>query len=210
MQKKYKNKEVILLALSDESLATVSSFVKKNNINYIVGTDAKPTFKKFGARGYPTIFVIDAKGTVAYRGSNPEAATKSLEKTLKDKPSDPEDGGLEEAAAKAAFEKALELYKKKDYAKALKALEQITKEYKDTEIAKKAAVRIKRMKADKKIMEKIREAEEKKRCETWLETARNLAQNGKRAEAAEYYQKIIDEYPYSSFADIAKTELAGL
>jgi TolA-binding protein len=210
MQKKHKNKGMILLAISDEPLSKVSPFVKKNSVNYIVGADAKSAFKAFGVSGYPTIFVIDATGTVAYRGYDFNQAARTLEKALKDKPADAEVSGLEEAAAKADYEKALKLYKAKDYAKAIKGFEQVTADFKGTDAARKAAAKIKSMKASRKIMAKIRAAEEKKQCEDWLDMARMLARDGQRDKAAEYYQKVINEYPDSSFADIAKTEMTAL
>jgi tetratricopeptide (TPR) repeat protein len=210
MQKKHKNKDMILLALSDEPSMKVSPFVKKNDINYIVGTAANSTFKAFGVKAYPTIFVIGTDGKVLYAGHGFDEATKSLDKALKDKPEASEEGSLEDAAAKAAYDNGLRLYQKKDYIKAMKAFEDVVKNFKGSEPAKKAAAKIKSMKTDKKIMAKIRDAEEKKQCETWLDTARLMVQNGKRTEAREYYQKVISEYPESSFAEIARKEMAAL
>jgi len=40
--------------------------------------------------------------------------------------------------------------------------------------------------------------------------ARTLAKNGKEDQAAEYYQRVLDEFPESEFADTAKAELDKL
>ena len=209
MQKKHKNKDMILLAISEEPSKTVAPFVKKNEINYIVGAAASKTTQAFRIKAYPTFIVIGTNGRITYRGSAFQFAEEAVVKALKESPADASEESLEDASANAALKEALNLYKKKDYAKAMKAFEQVVKDFNGTDAATEAAAKIKSMKANKKIMAKIGEAEEKKKCERWLETARMLVKNGKRDEAAEYYQKIIDGYPESSFADIARKEMAA-
>lgn len=209
MQQKYQNKNLVLLALTSEPLSKVAPFVKDNKINYIVGAAAEKTLSAYKIRGFPTVLVIDAEGKIAYRGHDPGAAEKIAEKKLKEVPSD-DVAGIEESAAKTAYEKGLKLYKKKEYAKAMKAFEAVTRNYKGTEVAKQAAAKIKKMKASKKIVAAIRRAEAERKCENWLDTARMLVRNHKAKEAAEYYQKIIDEYPNSSLAAIAREEMAAI
>jgi TolA-binding protein len=211
MQKKYENKEMVLLALSDEPLSKVQPFVKKENMNYIVGADAKATFKTFGVKAYPTMLVVDRGGKVAYKGHDFDQAEKAVESALKAEPSsDPPEAGPEDEAANAAYKKALKLYKKKDYGKALKAFQDIVKEYKGTQAAKKAGAKVKKIKASKKMMAKVQESGVTKKCEDWLDLARSLARGGKNEEATRCYQRIIDEYPDSSFADIARKEMTSL
>lgn len=210
MQSKHKNKDIILVALSDEPASKVGSFVKDNKMNYIVGADAKTTFKAFGIKAYPTVFVIDAGGKIAYRGHDIEEAVNTAEKAVKNKPEESSGGGLEDAAAKKAYDKALKLYKKKDYVKAMKAFQEVAKDFEGSEPADKAKEKLKKMKASKAIMEKIREAKSTKQCEEWLDMARMLARNGKTDQAVEYYQKIVDKYPDTSFAEIARKEMIAL
>lgn len=210
MQKKYgHDKGVVLVALSDEPTDTVKPFLKKNKMNYIVGADAKSTFKEFGIKGYPTVFVVDPDGTIRYKGHDPKAAEKAVEKALKDSPPKKK-GGLGKAGGTEALAKADTLYKAGEYAKALKEYEKIAKAQKDSEIGKKAKAKAKEITSNKEAMASVKDAEAKKKCENWLQLARNLAKNGKEDEAADYYKRIIQEFPDSSFADTAKTELTKL
>ena len=50
----------------------------------------------------------------------------------------------------------------------------------------------------------------KTNCENLLKLARNLAKNGKDEEAAKQYQKIIDDYPDTPYAETALREIAAL
>lgn len=209
MQKKYRNKSLVLLALTDEPRSKVAPFVNNNKINYIVGTGARKALTSYKIRGFPTILVIDAEGKIAYRGHDAGAAEKVAEKKLEEVSLE-DLGSIEESAAKASYDKALKLYKKKDYAKAMKAFQAVAKNFKGTEAAEQAEAKIKKMKASKKIVAAIRRAEAERQCENWLDTARMLVRNHKAKEAAEYYQKIIDEYPNSSLAAIAREEMAAI
>jgi len=209
MQKKHQNKNLVILAVTGEPRSKVAPFVKDNKINYIVGAGAEKALTAYRIRGFPTVLVIGADGEIAYRGHNPLEAEKVAEEKLKEISSE-DLGGIEESAAKSAYDKALKLYKKKDYAKALKAFGAVTKNFKGTEAAGEAAAKIKKMKASKKIMAKILKADADRKCEDWLDAARSLVKMDKTKEAAEYYQRIIDEYPDSSFAKIARKEMATL
>ena len=66
MQEKYKKKGLVLVALSYEPKALVAPYVTKHNMSYIVGADAKNTKEAFGIDGYPTAFLIDPDGKVAW------------------------------------------------------------------------------------------------------------------------------------------------
>lgn len=213
MQNKYADKkDFLLVALSDEPTETVKPFAKKNKINYIVGMDAKSTFKDFGIRGYPTIFVLDKAGEITYKGHSAEEAEDAAEEALKSTaptkaaPVEP----LGSGAAKTALAKADDLFKKKEYAKALKEYEKLAKVYKDTDVGKKAKGQVAKIKGDKSMMASVAESDAKTKCEDWLQTARMLAKSGKSEEAAKYYKKVIDQFPDSTYAQTAQAELAGL
>ena len=209
MQNKYGGKGVALLALSAESNSKVKPFVKANKINYVVASDANAAKRKYGIRGWPTYFVVDPKGTVAYVGHSSKKAELSVEKLLKENPPTSK-GPLESMAAKSVYRKARKYHKQKDYAKALRAYKKVVRDYKDTPYGKKAAARIKKIKADPQIVAIIRESEMKRRCDNWLDTAQTLVTMGKNQEAAEYYQRIIDKYPNSKYAKIAQKAMANL
>lgn len=208
MQKKYAEKGVVLLALSNEADSKVKPFVKKNRMNYIVASAAKAA-RSYGVRGYPTYFVIDPDGEVAHVSHSHKQAELSVKKLLESKPPKVT-GSLGQVAAKSAYKKARKLHKKKKYSKALKAYEKIVRKHKGTPYADKASARIDKIKSNPEIMAKIRKADAKKKCETWLNTAQTLAGMGKKNEAAEYYQRVIDEFPESKYAETAKVELANL
>jgi len=208
MQKQFQDKGVVLVALSYEPKDKVSSYVKKNKVPYIVGSDAGTARDAYGIRGFPTMFLIDPEGKIAWKG-HPMEAEPAIEKLLKSKPPKAK-GGLGKATGTEALAKADELYKSKQYANALKEYEKIAKAQKDSEVGKKAQAKIAKIKADSKIMAGITEAKAKKKCEDWLDMARTLVKSDKESEAAKYYKQIIDEYPDTSYAETAKRELAKL
>ncbi|MBI5765101.1 MAG: redoxin domain-containing protein [Planctomycetes bacterium] len=212
MQNKYADdKDFLLVALSDEPVETVKPFAKKNKINYIVGMDAKSTFKDFGIRGYPTIFVLDRAGEIVYKGHSAEEAEDAIDEAKKAKPEKPVAiEPLGSGAAKTALAKADDLFKKKEYAKALKEYEKLAKVYKDTDVGKKAKAQVAKIKGDKAMMASVAEGEAKAKCEDWLQTARMLAKSGKSEDAAKYYKKVIEQFPNSTYAQTAQAELAGL
>ncbi|MBN2560381.1 MAG: tetratricopeptide repeat protein [Phycisphaerae bacterium] len=210
MQKQYGPKGVVLVALSPEPASKVAPYVKKNKISYLVGGDAKATTEAYGVRGYPTMFVVDPDGKIAWSG-HPQSpdAEEAIKRLLKENPPRAS-GSLREAAAKAAYKKAARLHKKKQYADAIEAYEEVAKEYKKTEYGKKAKAKLKKLKKNKKIMAKVRNAKAKKDCGHWLRTARNLSAMGKKQEAIEYYERVIREYPKTRYAKTAREEMAKL
>ncbi|MFQ5429098.1 MAG: tol-pal system YbgF family protein [Phycisphaerae bacterium] len=136
-------------------------------------------------------------------------AEGTIQCLLKENP--PKGGNLLVArAAKTAYAKALKLYKKHRYAKALKAFEKIARKHKGTLYAKKALRKAKKIKADKKIMAGIRRREMRRKCESWLDTARTLVKMGKTDEAAEYYRRVFEKYPDSKYARVARQEMDSL
>jgi len=87
MQKKYGfDKGVLIVALSDEPDRTVRPFIQRNNVNYVVGSDAGRTSGEFGVRAYPTIVVLDPFGESVYRGHNPIDAERIVEETIRKTP----------------------------------------------------------------------------------------------------------------------------
>ncbi len=214
MQQKYDSKGVVLLALSYEPAATVQRYLKENQrITYIVGAGAKATQDAYGVRGFPTMFIIDPEGEIAWIGHpNGPEAEKAIEGVLRDTP--PKSKlSLRELVAKKAYQKAGKHRKKKRYVEAIKGYAKISKRFEGTKYAKKAKAKLKKLKADKRIMAKVRKARRlanKKRCEDWLQLARSLAEGGRSGEAAKYYERIIEKFPDSRYAKTAEEELAEL
>jgi thiol-disulfide isomerase/thioredoxin len=75
LQKKFKDKGVVFVGVSDEELATVKPFVEKMGeaMEYLVAVDdAQQTtqayMKAFGVNSIPHAFVIDKEGKIAWHG----------------------------------------------------------------------------------------------------------------------------------------------
>jgi thiol-disulfide isomerase/thioredoxin len=210
MHDQYHDQGVVLVSLSYEPENLVRRYVKKNQVPYIVGAGAKATEKAYGIKAYPTMFIIDPDGNVAWSGPpDDEKVTKTIDALLKDNPPKAK-AKLGDKAAKDALKKADALLKKEKYAEALKAYEKIVKDFKDNKSAKKARAAIEKLRADDQIMAQVRTAERKKECEDWLEMARGLAKSGDQKAAADYYDRIIDKYPDSKYAETAAEEKAKL
>ncbi len=209
MHKKYGPKGVVLLALSDEPKGIVQKAIRKHRINYIVGSGARPTLKAYGVRGFPTVFVVDPEGNIVYKGHSADEAEKTIEATLKEKPPK-KDGGLEARAAAEALADADKLFKRKKYADAWEAYGQVVKSFGKSPAAAKAKKRLKEMDADRDVRVAVQEARAGKKCRLWLSMAREMAQKGEVGRAREYYDRIVAEFPESSFAQTARQEAAAL
>ena len=66
------------------------------------------------------------------------------------------------------------------------------------------------MKSDEQIMAAIDAGSLHKNCESWLETASILLEQGEAKKAARYYRRIIKKYPDSDYAKQAKKKLGAL
>jgi len=117
---------------------------------------------------------------------------------------------LSEADAAEALAEADRLVKSKKYPQAMKAYESLIEEYDGTVAAGNAKIKLKQLRTDKTIGKEIREAEAAKKCKGWLQMARGLVKNGKPEQARKYYERIIENYGDTSFAETAKKEMAKL
>jgi thiol-disulfide isomerase/thioredoxin len=68
LHKKYADRGVVIIGLTDESKQKVEAFVKKMKMTYAVG-GRSPTGKAYGVTVFPTVFVVDRGGTIAWAGS---------------------------------------------------------------------------------------------------------------------------------------------
>lgn len=208
LHRKFSKKGLVIVGLSNEATDKVTKHLKKYETPFIIGAGSK-CLKAWGIKGYPTFFVVDTKGVVTYKGHSVSAASKAVKSAMQKTPPSPGLPFGDEAAAKdlAAAEKYL---KAKKYTRALKEFASVIKEYPDTPAAKKAKKKLARLKKDKKIMAKVRRAEAKKKCTAWLDMARSLAKAGNPAAARKYYQRILDGFGDSPYADTARIEMARL
>ncbi len=204
LQEKYKSQGVVLVALSRESDSKVKPAIKKYKMGYVVGSGAAATQRAYGVSKFPTTFLIDPDGNVAWKG-NPAVVEKELKKLLKDKPVRGK-GFLAEKSAKSAYKKAVKHYDKSDYPKAMAAFEKVVREFNGTEAAKKARSKIKKMRRSSRIMNTIKREEADRISSGWLEVARMCTQYGDEEDALKYYDRIIKKYPGAENAKLARIE----
>ncbi len=207
---KYKSKGVVLLALSYETSTKVGKAVREERIPYIVGAGAEATRKAYGITGYPTMFIIDRDGLIAWSGHpNSEEVVKTIDRLLKEKPPKSTDP-FAAFGPERDLQKAEELIRKRKYVEAIKIYERIVKVHQGTRSAKTAQARLKELRADERVMAQVQADLLKRDCEEWLSMARSFAKKGNKKDAAEYYERIIDKYPESDYAEIAREELERL
>jgi thiol-disulfide isomerase/thioredoxin len=99
MQKKYENRGVVIIGVSDEEASKVRPFVNEqgDKMNYTVAIDRNRAtsaayMEKFGQNGIPHAFVIDKEGRIAWRGH----PMSGLERVLDQLASNTFDLGLEQ------------------------------------------------------------------------------------------------------------------
>ncbi|MEY4386546.1 MAG: Thiol-disulfide oxidoreductase ResA [Verrucomicrobiota bacterium] len=98
LQKKYKDRGVIVVGLTSESPAVVKKFVEKmgDQMDYHVAIDDGKTEENypeaFGVRGIPVAFVVDKDGTIKWWGRPLQGLSKAVERIV--------DGKLDLATAK--------------------------------------------------------------------------------------------------------------
>lgn len=208
LKKKYEPKGMLLVALSDEPKSKVGPFVEKYKMPYVIGGGAKATLQKYGINSLPTAVLIGPDGKVVWTG-HPAVIDSEIESALKANPPKKK-GSLSDETAASVLKKADKFYRNGKYADAMDLFTQVAAENKGSAHAKKANEQIKKMKGNSSIMEALRRAEAGKKCGRWLACARALAQNGEKADAAKYYDKIINEFSEFEQAKIARAERKAL
>ncbi|MHC4393136.1 MAG: tetratricopeptide repeat protein, partial [Planctomycetota bacterium] len=115
-----------------------------------------------------------------------------------------------DAAAKKAYDAAEALFGKKKFAEAAKAFERAAAEFDGVPWAERAAARAKEIASDPAIRAAIGDQKAKKDCTRWLGLGRSYLDNGRPKDAKRYFQKVIDTYPDTRYADEAQGLLKGL
>lgn len=208
LKKQYESKGVFVLALFSDPRAKVASLVEKSKVECAVGCGARQTFDKFGVSVVPFVVLIGSDGKVAWTG-HPAVIEAEIGKALKATPPKKKGSPFSESAANV-LKKADKLYREGKFADAMDLFTQVTAEHKGSAQAKKANEQIKKMKGNSSIMEALRRAEAGKKCGKWLACARALAQNGEKADAAKYYDRIISEFGEFEQGKIARAERKAL
>lgn len=83
ISKKYKDKGLVVVGITDEDKATVEKFRKGTPMEYTVALDEGQLGRKLGINGIPHAFVVDKEGKVVWHGHPLELDDKTLEGVLK-------------------------------------------------------------------------------------------------------------------------------
>lgn len=217
MQKEFGGKGLVLINISlDNDKEKCRKFVKEKGMNWFQVCDGKGwnagLYVGHGWNSIPRKFLLDPNGKVVcdYSSMGDEEKMRAKIKevfkatppTRKGNPA-VSDGSDELAAANKLFES-------QQYAKALKEYEKIAKANKDSEAGKKAAAKVKEIKADKTIYGAIVKAEADKQAPKLMKMAADMADAGKPEQARKYYKQIVDKYPGTEHAEKAQAELDKL
>jgi len=89
LQKKFKDKDVVFIGVSDEDVPTVKKFVEKmgDKMDYTVAVDtdrktSKGYMTAYGQGGIPTAFIVDKEGRMVWLGHPMGDLEKSLEQVV--------------------------------------------------------------------------------------------------------------------------------
>lgn len=115
-----------------------------------------------------------------------------------------------ESAARAKLIAAQDLLRERQFGKAYRALEELSKKSADSEAGAAAGRIFARLKAQPKILGVARQQLADADCTNWLSEARTHIAARQSAKARELLQKIVDQYPDTTYADQALKELAKL
>ena len=112
MQKKFKDKGVVFIGISDEEAGVVKKFVDKmgEKMDYVVAIDGGKTsegyMEAFGIGGIPHAFIVNKEGKIAWHGHPMDGLEAALDEIVA--------GKYDLEAAKAKATKAAELEKKQE------------------------------------------------------------------------------------------------
>ena len=76
---------MVIIGVSDETAAKIEPYVKDNKINWLIASDpGGKTMREYGAKGYPTAYLIDAKGKLVWTRHPTQFPEDQLKEILKD------------------------------------------------------------------------------------------------------------------------------
>lgn len=84
VNKKFKEKGLIIIGVTDEEKATVTDFRKKMPMDYTVALDPEGKLQeKLGVTTIPQAFIIDKTGKIVWEGRPLDLGDEQIEKVLK-------------------------------------------------------------------------------------------------------------------------------
>lgn len=116
----------------------------------------------------------------------------------------------QEDLARAELKGALEDIRQRKFADAIDSLLKIEKDYADTSAATDARELKARMLKNETVAAVVRDHLARAECESWLSQGRNMARSKRFREAKEFFEKVLDKHPDTSFAEEARKELIKL
>ena len=116
----------------------------------------------------------------------------------------------ENAEAEMLNDEATRLEESEYYVRAREIYERVIEEYKDTAAAKEARNRLRRIRGDRAIREKIAERRAAEEAHRWLDIGDRLAAFNFVDRARDQYQRIIEEHGSSRAAERARQRLRDL
>ena len=147
-----------------------------------------------------------------YRGTQTGADAKTLYDKIAQDPKSAEVRQEVERRREASRELALakKLEARKDVENALITYWDVARDYPKTPAADEACVRAAEISKDDALARRAAEARAKRDCENWLEMAASFEKNRLWDRAAEYYKRVIDNYPDTPYAAKARGGMKAL
>ncbi len=217
IQKKYKDKGVVVVGITEEEPDIVKPFVKEagDNMDYTVAVDRDGTMNEaymeaFGIDGIPHAFIVDKEGRIAWHGHPEVGMDKALEEIVGGK-YDLEAARREDKARRLGNE-YFELLAKADEARTEKAKKEILKKAGEVgaEVVKQAGrnadllngfawtiltaprIKVRDLDLALKAAKAAYDASEGRSADVADTYARALFDTGKKAEAVKYQKKAIE------------------
>lgn len=84
LHKKFKEKGLVIIGITEENNATINQFTKKNPIDYAAGTDRGGKLNKsFAVEGIPHAVIANKDGKIIWEGHPMQIKEKQIEEVLK-------------------------------------------------------------------------------------------------------------------------------
>lgn len=116
----------------------------------------------------------------------------------------------EASRAELALMSAIEVLRARQFGEAYVKLEDLAKEFPDTDAAAKAQTVLDRMNKNEGLMGYVRDHKAESICKPLLTQAGNFARSGQNSKARELYRRILDEFGDTVWADEAARRMALL
>jgi thiol-disulfide isomerase/thioredoxin len=210
--KQYADQGFTIVSVSaDRTLSDLTAYAEREKMDwYHVWDQDGKLAQKYGVPGYPTLYLLDRRGQVAFYelGFTPGGAPlrAAIEKALK-QPREIAPEVLE--AGRAKLTQADTLRKEKKMVEALALYREVAQDCAGSEVGQEAfkkAGDVERAAAKQAEAEKLAASE----APRWLKYARDQAEAGRLDQARKYFKKLVEKYPDREEGRAAAAELKQL